>query len=273
MLAPIFSLHYQLKVINSGNHMSEQIKAVIIDDEENFSSALEIQIRKQFPNLIVVGTAKTIKEGIQLINRTMPDLVFLDINFPEGNGFEIIESTKFTRYEVIFTTSFSEYAVRAFEVSAIHYLLKPIDQVKLKEAINRFNLKTDNDKFDEKLRILKESLQDRPQKILLPTSDGQNIFNISEIIRCEADSSYSTVFFNNGNKLLIAKPLQHLHKILVELDFARIHSKHLVNLKYVKKYVAGRIPHLILTDGTDLQISQHQKSDFADKLKKYVKSV
>ncbi|MCX7735978.1 MAG: LytTR family DNA-binding domain-containing protein [Candidatus Kapabacteria bacterium] len=253
--------------------MSETIKAVIIDDEENFSSALEIQIRKQFQNISILGKATTIKEGIKLINNIKPDLVFLDINFPEGNGFEILESAKYTRFEVIFTSSYSEYAVRAFEVSAIHYLLKPIDPVKLKEAINRFTLKIDNNKFDEKLRILKESLQDKPQKILLPTSDGQNIFNISEIVRCEADSSYSTVFFNNGSKLMIAKPLQHLHKILVELDFVRIHSKHLVNLKYVKKYVSGRSPHLILTDGTDLQISQHQKSDFVDKLKRYVKSV
>ena len=136
--------------------MNEIIKAVIIDDEENFSSALEILIKKQFQNIIILGKASNIIDGIHLINKSMPDLVFLDINFPEGNGFEIIESTKFTKYEVIFTTSFSEYAVRAFEVSALHYILKPIDLSKLKEAIERYNNKAEKVHVDEKLKILKE---------------------------------------------------------------------------------------------------------------------
>jgi two-component system LytT family response regulator len=253
--------------------ISNNVKAVIIDDEENFTSSLEILIKKNFSNIIIAGTATNVKDGVALINKTMPNLVFLDIHLPDGIGFDLLETTKFNSYEVIFTTSFSEYAVRAFEVSAVHYLLKPIELAKLKEAINRFNSKIDNDKFDEKLRILKESLLDRPMKILLPTSDGHNIYNISEIVRCEADSSYSSVYFNNGEKILISRPLQHLHRILAELDFVRIHSKHLVNLKYVKKYVSGRNAHLLLTDKTELQISQHQKSEFEDKLKKYVKTV
>jgi two-component system LytT family response regulator len=134
---------------------SNNVKAVIIDDEENFTSSLEILIKKNFPNIIISGTATNVKDGVALINKTMPNLVFLDIHLPDGNGFDLLETTKFNSYEVIFTTSFSEYAVRAFEVSAVHYLLKPIELPKLKEAINRFNSKIDNDKFDEKLRILK----------------------------------------------------------------------------------------------------------------------
>lgn len=253
--------------------MNNAIKTVIIDDEENFSSSMEIILKKSFPKMSVLGKATTVKDGIALVNKTMPDLVFLDINLPDGTGFDLLEKTTFNGFETVFTTSYSEYAVRAFEVSAIHYLLKPIDQTKLKEAVDRFVSKADNERLDEKLRILKESLLDKPQKILLPTSEGQNIFNISEIVRCEADGSYSNVFFNNGEKLMISKPLQHLQKILIDLDFVRIHNKHLVNMKFVKKYVSGKAPKLILTDETELQISQHQKSDFADKLKSYVKSL
>ena len=180
--------------------MNNNIKSVIIDDEETFSSSLEILLKRNFNNISIIGKATSIKDGISLINKVEPDLVFLDINFPEGNGFQIIESTKNKNYEIIFTTSFSEHAVRAFEVSAIHYLLKPIDIIKLKEALNRYLTKTENEKFDEKLNILKNSLLDKPQKIMLPTSEGNSIFIIGDIVRCIAEGTYSNIYFNPNKK-------------------------------------------------------------------------
>jgi two-component system LytT family response regulator len=252
--------------------MDNRIDAVIIDDEENFSSSLEILIRKNFGKINILGDANSVKSGITLINKLKPKLVFLDINLPDGSGFEILEETNFKSYETIFTTSYTEFALRAFEFSALHYLMKPMTVEKLKDAIERYEKVHNNDFFDEKLKILKESLIDKPQRILLPTTDGLSIFNIADIVRCEADNNYSIVFFNNKQKILLSKPLQYLDKILNELDFVRIHSKHLINLRYVKNYVNGRKSFVQLSDNSELPISQTQKIDFAEQLKHFAKS-
>ena len=253
--------------------MNEIINSVIIDDDENFISTLEIQLRRNFPRVNIVGTAKSVREGIALINKKTPDLIFLDINLLDGSGFDILEKTNYKSYEIIFTTSYSEFALRAFEFSALHYLMKPISIEKLKDAINRYSKVHDKNHIDEKLKILKESLLDKPQKILIPSSSGANIYNISEIVRCEAEDNYAYIYFNNTQKLLISKPLQSLDKILKDMDFVRIHSKHLINLRYVKKYIAGRKPIVILSDNTELPISQTQKSDFAERLKHFAKTI
>lgn len=252
---------------------SNQIKAVIIDDEDNFISSLEILLRKHFPKVNIIGTATSVKEAITLIRKTTPNLVFLDINLPDGSGFDILEKTDNQSYEIIFTTSFSEFALRAFEFSALHYLMKPMTVEKLKEAMDRYEKVHDKDNFDDKLRILKESLLDRPQKILIPTSDGQNIFNISDIVRCEADDTYSTIYFKNGKNILLSKTLKSWQLILNDLGFARIHSKHLINLCYVQKYKGGRDPYVVLTDETKLDISPTYKTEFAARLKNFVKTL
>jgi two-component system LytT family response regulator len=251
--------------------MNDRIDAVIIDDEENFSSSLEILLRKNFPKINIVGEANSVKNGVALINKTKPKLIFLDINLPDGAGFDILEQTDYKSYSIIFTTSFSEFALRAFEFSAIHYLMKPMTIEKLREAIDRYEKTHDKDFIEEKLKILKESLIDRPKRILLPTIDGIGVFNVSDIIRCEADNNYSIVYFNNKQKLVLSKPLQYLDKMLIELDFVRTHSKHLVNLRYVKKFGNGRKSFVQLTDNTELPISQTQKIEFAERLKLFAK--
>lgn len=252
--------------------MSEMINTVIIDDEDNFATSLEILLRKNIPKISIIGTANSVKEGVSLIKKVSPNLVFLDINLPDGSGFEILEKTNNKSYEIIFTTAYSEFAQRAFEFSALHYLMKPLSIEKLKDAMERYSKAHDKDNFDEKLRILKESLIDKPQKILLPTSDGQNIFNISDIVRCEADDNYTNVHFINKKKFLISKPLQSFNRILNDLEFVRIHNKHLINLRYVKKYVCGRKPFVILTDNTELPLTQTYRTEFSERLKHFAKS-
>lgn len=253
--------------------MNESIKAVIIDDEDNFSASLDILLRKNFPNVNLAGTGKSVKEAVALIDRLRPQLVFLDINLPDGTGFDVLERSNRDSFEVIFITSFSEFALRAFEFSALHYLMKPMTMDKLNEAMERYFKVRDNGHFDEKLRILKESLLERPQKILLPSAEGLCVYNIADVLRAEADDNYCNIFFNDGRKLLVSKPLQNLNRILNDLDFSRIHSKHLINLRYVKKYVSGAKPHVVLTDDTELPISQTHKSEFALSLKRYAKSI
>lgn len=252
--------------------MSDIINTVIIDDEQNFIYSLEILLKKNFPNINIIGKASTVAEAESLLKLANPVLVFLDINLPDGTAFDLLEKLPNHNFEIIFTTAYTEFAFKAFEFSALHYLMKPMTIEKLQEAIERFLKIRNSENLDEKLLVLKESLVKKPQKILLPSSDGISVFNISDILRCEADNNYAFVYFINKQKILVSKPLQSLDKILNDLDFVRIHSKHLINLRYVKKYVTGRKPYVILTDNTELPISQTQKSEFADRLKQFAKA-
>lgn len=251
--------------------MEKTINAVIIDDDENFIASLVILLGNNFENVKIVGIAYSVEKAISLINGSNPDLIFLDINLPDGTGFDILEQTNHKEYETIFTTSFSEHAIKAFEFSALHYLLKPLDEMKLQEAIGRYSKLHEKDLLDEKLQILKESLMEKPQRILLPSSAGLCVHNISEIVRCEADNNYSHVFFNNNKIIMLSKPLQQLDKMLNGLDFVRIHSKHLINLRYVAKYHRGMTPSVMLTDKTDLPITQTYKTEFIERLKNFAK--
>ena len=248
------------------------IRTIIVDDEENSISVLHLLINKFCPELQIVGISKNVKDSIELIKKTKPELLFLDISLPDGTGFDILDKMEHYHYEVIFTTVHNKYAVRAFEISALHYLLKPISSEKLRDAVNRYSKNDEND-IDEKLKILKDSLIEKPQKIMLPTSEGLSVFNISEIIRCEADGNYTTIYFNDKSKLLISKPIKSLNTILSELHFSRVHNKHLVNLKYIDKYVKGRKPYLVLSSQESIPISETRKNQFVDELRKYARQV
>lgn len=253
--------------------INENINAIIVDDEENFSNSLEILLRKNFPKVNIIGYVSTVKDAVKLIKKSSPTLVFLDINLPDGTGFDILDQTDTKSYDIIFTTAYSQYAVRAFEFAALHFLLKPISLASLKEALERYSKAHDKDFLDVKLRILKESLVDKPEKILFPTQEGINVFNIFDIVRCEADDNYAKVYFNNGKSQLITKPLLSLKKILNELGFVRIHSKHLINLRYVKKYLNNRNPSVLLSDETELPLTPTYKQEFVERLHQFAKSL
>lgn len=259
---------------NNDNNNDNDIKVVIVEDEPNEQSALVSLLSKHFPNLTIAGSASTVKDSIILINKTKPDLVFLDMSLPDGNGFEILEQTSYTGYEIIILSSYSDYAVKAFEFSALHYLLKPITLEKLRQGIDKYK---DNKTFvnlDDKLRILKESISsDRPNSILLPTGDGLTMYNISEIVHCMADASYTKVFFNNGETIIVSKNLQNFDSILSGSNFVRVHNSHLINLKYVKKYVRGKQAYVILTDGNEIPVAEHRKDNFKEHLNLFAKTL
>lgn len=248
------------------------INAIIIDDELPFQASLEIILKKNYPHIKINAKAENVEEGIKAIDKHKPNLVFLDINLPDGLGFDILDKCSFKDFEVIFTTSFNEYAVRAFEVSALHYLLKPIDEIQLKNAINRFDEKNLKDLFDEKLTILKASMHENPQKIVLHEKGEYKIFNIADIVRCEADKEYVNVYFNDGKSILLSKTLKSLQNILTEQSFVRVHNKHLINLRYVKSYILGKNAVLYINE-KDYPISQNQVAEFKEKMKQYVKTM
>ncbi|MBT4969937.1 MAG: response regulator transcription factor, partial [Bacteroidetes bacterium] len=212
----------------------ETIKAILVDDEKNSLSTLQLLLDKYCPEVEIIGTAQNVADSIKIIDELKPELVFLDIAMPDGDGFEVLENVSHKLFQVIFTTAYDQYALRAFEYAALHYLLKPINFNDLQDAVARFTKVTDESEFDDKLLKIKDSLASQQNKIILPTMEGLNIIDIEDIIRCESDNNYTIFILKTDKKIVVSKTLSNYEKLLADKDFFRIHSKHLVNLKYVK---------------------------------------
>jgi len=247
--------------------MAEIYTAIIVDDEENSISTLSMLLEKYCPQIDIVGTAMTHRDAVSKIDELKPNLVFLDISIPDGDGFKVLESVEFKSFEVIFVTAYNQYALRAFEFSAIDYLLKPVDYKKLKAAVERFSKITNYNLPDNRVSVLKENLHSQNQRIILSSMEGFDIYDIADIVRCEANGSYTNFYFKDKHKLITSKTLNNFEKLLSDLSFSRIHSKHLVNLRYVKKYVSGRGGYVVLEDGSKVDVSERKKRDFIRQMK------
>jgi len=254
--------------------MTDKIKTVIIDDEENCLSALELLIEKHCPELVLVNKANSVETGIKAIKESEPDLLFLDIRMPDGDGFNVLDQVKYKSFEVIFTTAYEEYAIRAFEFSAIHYLLKPIEKSALIEAVERFNnLYRRVIDVNQRLDVLKENFNQNHNRIMLPSMEGFSIYKIEDIIRCEAEGCYTKVYLINESKpVLVSNPIGNYEKLLAGLNFCRVHNKHLVNLKHVSRFLKAYGGFLVMQDGTEVKVSDRKKNHLLEKLKNLARS-
>jgi len=252
--------------------MEEIIRAVLIDDDKTAILTLKTLLGANFPKVEVVGTAANVTEGVTLIDEVKPNLVFLDINMPDGSGFDVIDRVMYRDFQVIFITAYDIYAVRAFEISALHYLVKPINQEVLETAIDRYK-DTKVDDIDKRLAVLRDSLKNKNEKIIIPSTDGLNIVKLSDILRLEASDVYTVFYMTNGQRFVASKPLNNYEKILEDLPFSRVHSKHLINLMFVKRYVKGKGGSVIMEDNTEVEVSVRKKADFLDKLKEFARFV
>jgi len=234
---------------------------------------LESLLKKHFPAIQIVGKAENVEQAVNAINNTDPDMVFLDISLPDGEGFDVIEQTPGKKYEVIFITAYDKYAVKAFEFSALHYLVKPLSLDGLKDAIGRFKEVKTDEHLDDKISVLKESLKNKNEKIIIPSSEGLNVVRLSDIVRLEADDVYTFFFLTDGQRLMASRPLNNYERILEDLPFSRIHAKHLVNLMYIKRYIKGKGGSVIMEDNTEVEVSVRKKPDFLVKLKNFARFV
>ena len=252
--------------------MSNLIQAVLVDDENNSLEALGILLEKYCPEVEVIGTAQSVEEAIEKIDDLQPELVFLDIALPDGQGFEVLERVEHRNFEVIFTTAYDQYALTAFEFSALDYILKPINAEKLQQSVSRFQeLKGDRD-LSGRVSVLKDSLKNINERIILSSMDGFEVFKIADIIRCEANGSYTTFFIKGGIKVVTSKTLNNFEKLLYDQPFARVHSKHLVNLEFIKKYISGRGGYIVFEDGSQVDVSERKKKDFIRLMKEHARS-
>ncbi len=246
--------------------MNKKLQAIIIDDEENGRRVLKNLLHEFCPEVDLVGEADNIKDGMVLIQRENPDVVFLDIQMPFGTGFDLLEQMEEITFEVIFTTAFSEYGLRAIQFAALHYLLKPIDIEQLKEAVSRAVKRRIRPSASlDQMRHLMQMLQnsDRPpEKIALPSADGLIFVKIAHILRCEADGAYTHVHIQNSNSITVSKNLKNIESLLKGHNFYRVHHRHLINLDFVKKYYRGRGGQVEMEDGSQVVVSVRRKDGF-----------
>ena len=241
------------------------IRSVIIDDEEKGRNTLRNFLTKYCNNISVVAEGDCVKSGLEKISSYNPDLVFLDIQMPDGTGFNLLEQIKEINFKVIFVTAYDQYALKAFKFSAIDYLLKPIDPEKLIEAVNRLSDFEDIKSINNKLEVLVGN-KNRFEKIALPTVNGVHLVKIKDIIRCESDSNYTTIFLASGKKILVTKTLKEYDEMLTPMHFYRVHQSHLINLAFVEKYHKGEGGFVIMEDGSEIEVARRRKEGFLSEL-------
>lgn len=236
------------------------ITAIIIDDEANGRENLRGVLEKFYPDILVLAEADSALAGIEAIQSHQPDLVFLDIEMPGGNGFKVLEFFDQPLFGVIFVTAYDQYAIQAIRFSAIDYILKPINVIELKNAIDRFQQRRKELNLTLMNQFKQNGLMDLPsKKIALPTSDKIEFRSVQSIMRCEGETNYTRFYFTDGSKLLISKTLVDFEQVLEAYGFIRTHKTHLVNLMHVTAFNKADGCSLLLSDGTSIPVSRRRK--------------
>jgi two-component system, LytTR family, response regulator len=249
----------------ASNH---KLSAIIVEDEELSRETLRNYLSKYCANVTVVAEAANIIEGKAAIERLKPDVVFLDVEMPYGNAFDLLEQLDDITFETIFVTAFSNYAIQALNLSASYYLLKPLDIDELVRAVEKISQSSLRHKELNHTKILIDNIKienKQLQKVVLPIIDGFEVVQVNQIIRCEALDNFTTLYLTNGRKLVICRTLKHFESTLADYDFIRVHKSHLINFQYIKQYKKGKGGQAIMSDGASVDISPNRKQEFLAK--------
>ncbi len=239
------------------------IKTVIIDDEQNNVDNLSILLQKNCPQVEVLASALNADEGERIIHIHTPELIFLDIQMPEKNGFDMLTSLNMFDFEVIFVTAYDQYGIQAVKFSAIDYLLKPINIEDLKQAVQKATLKSAQKKHNLQLENLLNLIQQKQQKqfhrIALQSTKETRFVEPEKIMRCESSNNYTTFFLSNGEKIVTSKPIFEYEEMLQDYGFVRCHQTHLVNKIFIKSWIKEEGGYLLMEDNTQVPISRQKK--------------
>ena len=244
------------------------IRAIIVEDEKLSRQTLRRMLEKYCPKVEVVSEAEGYRQGLEEIRKYKPDVVFLDIQMPDGSGFKLLEELGHLDFDVIFTTAFDQFAIKAIKFSALDYLLKPIIPDELVNSVK---------KVDERITAAMVSRQEAPaenghprgegaRKIVLSTSEMIHVINVDDIVRCESDNYYTNFHFLDGRKLMVSKTLKENEEALAQYNFIRPHKSHLVNVKYIKSFIRHEGGYIIMTDGSKVPVSRRKKDKIMDVL-------
>lgn len=242
------------------------IKTIIIDDEHNAREFLEKLLNRYLPNeFLVLDKCESVDKAIVSIEKNEPELIFLDVEMPNKNGFELLKEMKSRSFDVIFTTAYSEYAIKAIKENALDYLLKPINYIDLLETIKRYKQRLEKNTKQDNLKIILNQIDSGDSnfnKIALPTESGYEIINPNQILYCQADSNYSSVTFINGKKIILSKTLKYIEELLPKASFHRIHKSYLVNLNHIVRFNKSVDLYVELNNGEQLPLASRKKESF-----------
>ena len=247
------------------------ITALIIDDDKNLRTGLKALLERYTNDILIVGEAESVKSGIIAIEKHQPQVIFLDIHLSDGTGFDILEklkaTTKIIASQIVFITAHEQYAVKAFKFSALDFILKPIDPEELQATISKIKEVSSRSKSFDHIDLLLENIKkkvDNFKRIALSTNDGIHLFEVADIIRCEAKGNYTEFFIKNHKPVLISKTLKEYEEMLTNQGFERIHQSHLINLTYLKSYVKTDGGFVIMADNSHLPLAQSKRERLQD---------
>jgi len=239
------------------------LKAIIIDDEWKGSIALKQKLIDYCPSVRVVAQANSGTEGLEAIRLHKPDLVFLDIEMPRMDGFEMLQQIENKNFNIVFTTAYDQYAIKAIKYAAFDYLLKPVDIEELRHCVDKITQQTQSN-TGQKLKVLEENLHTEMSinKIAIPTGDGLLFFDISNIVHLEAQSNYTAIHFINHPKLIASRTLKEFDDLLPQHLFFRTHHSHIINLRYIKRYIKGDGGTIEMQNGEHVDLARRKKEEF-----------
>jgi two-component system, LytTR family, response regulator len=244
------------------------MKAIIVDDEQHCVDRLTNLLQHHHAGAVQpVAAAASVKEGLKLIKEHQPDLIFLDIQIHDRTGFDLLRECGTINFKIIFTTAYDRFAIQAIKFSAIGYLLKPIDEDDLAEALSKLK-ETSVENTSLMAGVIENNLNQpiKKKRLTIPTGNELLFLNIDDIVRCHSDVNYTTIYKNDKQKIVVAKTLKEFEELLADQDFFRVHNSDLINLTYIKSYNKGKGGSVVLHDGTELEVSTRRKDEFLKRM-------
>lgn len=245
-------------------------RAIIVDDEKHCSESLALLIEKYVPDMTIEAELNDPLEALDVIISKKPDLVFLDIEMPRLNGFDLLKSLPVIDFEIIFTTAYDDFAIQAFKVSAIDYLLKPIERDELTKAVEKFKKHRADRDFENRFMVFLSKYGRAEKgnlgKVALPTQEGFEFIDQGIIVRCESDSNYTTVVLEGEKNIVVSRTLKDVESMLDSTSFVRVHHSHLINLRHIRKYHKGSGGVIVMDNGDNVSVSRSKKGEFLDRI-------
>lgn len=251
------------------------IKTILVDDEPRGISSLQKLLQFNCPEVEIIATCNSANEAKEKINLLKPQLVFLDIAMPEKNGFDLLNELGEINFEIIFVTAYNDFILQAFRFSAVDYLLKPVDDNLLTEAVKRASKKIEGTAGGHHIETLLHNLRSKEggqkMKICIPSQKGFQVVSLSEIIYCEACSNYTNFHFAERPVICASKPIHEFETLLEDSGFVRVHKSFVVNLEHIKEYIRGEGGTVIMSNGHDVEVSRRKKEFFMERMKEFYK--
>jgi len=247
--------------------MVENLHVLIADDEKSSRDLIENYVTKYCSGLEIIDKACDAKEAIEKINTLKPDLVFLDVEMPFGNAFDVLEQTEGIDYQTIFITAYSDYAIKALNYSAAYYILKPISIDELVNAVEKVKELHKNKENEVLKKVLRDNFSsDGVKRLVLPNQNGFEIVNIDEIIRISGNGNYADLYLNNGIKKTVSKVLKYFEHLEQNPNFLRVHKSHIINTNFIAAYKKGRGGILVMSDNSEVEVSANKKQELLEAL-------